>query len=308
MSNQKENLGLEERDFNASSKPNKAIMGYRVVISVLIVVLVGLSALYYNIHNEQKAEYALLSQGRDSIQREMSLLAVDYKNLESTNEGLNASIEAERQRVDSLAAKIKAERNLNYAKIKQYEKEVGTLRSVMRGYLAQIDSLNTLNKQLIDENVSFRQEISNQQLRAAQAEERANELDSQIRKGSVIAATGISLTSLNSRAREVSRIKSAEKVRVDFALAANTLAKPGVREVYMRLISPDGYILTSDALPTFEYAGEKLTYSDSREVDYQNEDIEASIFYAGTGFTAGVYTVELFVDGLLAGDRKIDMK
>ena len=52
--------------------------------------------------------------------------------------------------------RLKKERSWSLAKIKQYEKEVGTLRTIMRGYIKQIDSLNTLNKQLIEENVSFR--------------------------------------------------------------------------------------------------------------------------------------------------------
>lgn len=52
----------------------------------------------------------------------------------------------ERQRADSLMQRLKQERSWSLAKIKQYEKEVGTLRTIMRGYLHQIDSLNTLNK------------------------------------------------------------------------------------------------------------------------------------------------------------------
>ena len=72
----------------------------------------------------------------------------------------------ERQRADSLMQRLKQERSWSLAKIKQYEKEVGTLRTIMRGYLHQIDSLNTLNKKLIDENVSYRKEITTAQMRA----------------------------------------------------------------------------------------------------------------------------------------------
>lgn len=60
----------------------------------------------------------------------------------------------------------------------------------MRGYLRQIDSLNTLNKNLIKENVSYRKEISSANLRAEVAEEKASELDTKVRQGAVIRARG----------------------------------------------------------------------------------------------------------------------
>lgn len=100
----------------------------------------------------------------------------------------------------------------------------------MRGYLHQIDSLNTLNKKLIDENVSYRKEITTAQMRAEMAEEKAQELNNKVRQGSVINARGIRMVALNARSKEVSRIKNAERLRVDFTLTANALATPGEKD------------------------------------------------------------------------------
>lgn len=63
----------------------------------------------------------------------------------------------------------------------------------MKSYIRQIDSLNTLNKKLINENVTYRKEISSAKLRAEMAEEKAAELDNKVRVGAVIrAATSVS--------------------------------------------------------------------------------------------------------------------
>ena len=70
------------------------------------------------------------------------------------------------------------------------------MRTIMRGYLRQIDSLNTLNKNLIKENVSYRKEISSANLRAEVAEEKASELSTKVRQGAVIRARGIRLVPL----------------------------------------------------------------------------------------------------------------
>ena len=197
--------------------------------------------------------------------------------------------------------RLKQERSWSLAKIKQYEKEVGTLRTIMRGYLHQIDSLNTLNKKLIDENVSYRKEITTAQMRAEMAEEKAQELNNKVRQGSVINARGIRMVALNARSKEVSRIKNAERLRVDFTLTANALATPGEKTIYVRILSPDGYVLSSESVPTFEFEGERLSYSASRDVDYQNEDLNIGIFYTDSGFTAGTYQVQIYCDGFLIG-------
>lgn len=202
---------------------NKSILGYRIVIIILAVILAAITVLYYNIHRQQQADYDLLVIDRDSIQNNLSDLMQDFDDLQLSNDTLSLQMGIERQRADSLMQRLKQERSWSLAKIKQYEKEVGTLRTIMRGYLHQIDSLNTLNKKLIDENVSYRKEITTAQMRAEMAEEKAQELNNKVRQGSVINARGIRMVALNARSKEVSRIKNAERLRVDFTLTANAL-------------------------------------------------------------------------------------
>ncbi len=299
---------FEDDDYQPQSDPGKSIRGYRIVIVILSVILVALSILYFSIHRQQMIDNELLQSDRDSIQNDLGRLMDDYDNLRVTNDTITANLNLERSRADSLMTRLKKERSWSLAKIKQYEKEVGTLRTIMRGYLHQIDSLNSLNKQLIKENVGFRKEISSAKLRAEVAEEKAAELNNKVRVGSVIRARDIRLTALNDRSKEVSRIKNAERLRTDFILTANELASPGDRTIYVRITSPDGYVLTTEAMPTFEYEGERLSYSASRSVDYQNQDLPVGIFYNSTGFAAGTYKVQLYSDGFLIGSAEVAMR
>lgn len=297
-----------EEDYTPRPDSGKSIRGYRIVIIILSVILVAISALYFGIHRQQMLDNELLRADRDSIQNDLGRLMEDYDNLHVANDSISASLDIERSRADSLMTQLRKERRWSLAKIKQYEKEVGTLRTVMRGYLHQIDSLNSLNQKLITENISYRKEISSATLRAEMAEEKAAELDNKVRAGAVIKARGIRLTGLNARNKEVSRIRNAERVRVDFVLTANELTTPGNKAVYMRLTSPDGYVLTTEAMPTFEYEGERLSYSAMREVDYQNQDLEVGIYFDSSGFAAGTYLVQLYCDGYMIGSAEIAMR
>ena len=297
-----------EEDYTPRPDSGKSIRGYRIVIIILSVILVAISALYFGIHRQQMLDNELLRADRDSIQNDLGRLMEDYDNLHVANDSISASLDIERGRADSLMNQLRKERRWSLAKIKQYEKEVGTLRTVMRGYLHQIDSLISLNQKLITENISYRKEISSATLRAEMAEEKAAELDNKVRAGAVIKARGIRLTGLNARNKEVSRIRNAERVRVDFVLTANELTTPGNKAVYMRLTSPDGYVLTTEAMPTFEYEGERLSYSAMREVDYQNQDLEVGIYFDSSGFAAGTYLVQLYCDGYMIGSAEIAMR
>lgn len=166
-------------DDNRGASVQKSIRGYRVVIVLLAVILAGLSALYFNLNRQQQHDYELLKIDRDSIQSNLSELIDEYGNLKFTNDTITANLE----KANEMMEQLKRERRWNYAKIKEYEKEVGTLRAVMKNYLLQIDSLNSLNKKLIDENVSYRKEISTANLRADVAEERATELQNKVPDG-----------------------------------------------------------------------------------------------------------------------------
>ena len=300
---------FEEDDYMTPQPVQNSIRGYRIVIIILSVILVALSALYYGIHRQQMRDNELLQADRDSIQSDLGRLMTDYDNLQISNDSISANLTIERERADSLMTRLKKERSWNLAKIKQYEKEVGTLRSIMKSYVRQIDSLNTLNKKLIKENVSYRKEISSANLRAEMAEEKAAELDNKVRIGAVLRARDISLTALNVNSREVTRVKNASRLRVDFVLSANELAEPGNKAIYVRITSPDGYVLTTEEMPTFEFEGERLSYSAMREVEYDNtKDLDVGIFYTSKGFTAGTYRIQLYCEGRLIGQAEIAMR
>ena len=172
-----ENNRNYEYDDEQQPAVDKSIKGYRMVICILAAVLVAISGLYFKIHQDQKRDYKFLEIERDSIQSNLGVLMEDFDNLQITNDTISQNLASERLRADSLMQQLQKERNLSLRKIKQYEKQVTMLRGIMEGYLKQIDSLNTLNKKLINENVDYRKQVASQTLRADMAEEKAAELD-----------------------------------------------------------------------------------------------------------------------------------
>ena len=283
---------------------NKAVRGYRIVIIILAVILVALSVVYFNMHRQQQAEYALLEEDRTKIQGDLDSLIVSFDDLHIQNDSITANLEE----ANKIMEQLKNERRLNYAKNRAYEKEVGTLKTVMQGYLRQIDSLNNINQKLTKENISYRKEYSSATLRAEMAEERAEELNNKVRVGSVIRARAIGITPLNAKSKEITRVKSAARLRIECYLAGNELAEPGAKAIYVCVKSPEGYVLSRPDAATFEFEGEQKVFSNVREVEYKGDDLPVHIFVDGSGFTAGTYHVEIYTDGKLIGEADVALR
>lgn len=287
---------------------DNTIKGYRILIIVLVVLLAALGFQYYRQTNILRLNEAELKVQRDTLQNRLSDLIVGFDALEFENDTLNQSMMAERDRADSLFQRLKSERSFSYAKIKGYEKELGTLRAVMQQYIVKIDSLDTVNQKLSTENTNYRKQLSTTVARVNLAEEKNQELQSQIRTGAVIKARDISLLALSNKNKEVSKASRAERLRIDFILNANTFAALGERNVYIRILTSSGAVLTDASSSLFEFEGEKIQASVIRsDVDYQGSDLPVSAYYKGA-IEGGTYVVQLYMDGHMIGQNEIILR
>ncbi len=279
----------------------KALKGYKTIIVIMGVVLVVLAGLYFAQTHALREDEKYLETQRDTLTSQLSTLMTEYDGLKVDNEEMGRSLEIERQKADSLMQRLTKERSFSASKIRKYEKELGTLRMVMKNYVRQIDSLNNMNKALAAENLKVRKEAAAQRQRAESAEEANEELNSKVRLGALLKARDIKLLALTKNDKEVSKAARAARLRVDMVVAANDLAAPGKRDIYVRILGPEGYVLAESATAQFDFEGEKMTYSAMRSVDYQNQELPVSIFYNGTGIVSGKYQVSVYIDGMLVG-------
>ena len=301
-------------DYEAEiARHKRTAKGYMICAIVLFIILIPTAfycaTFFVKTGGMQALEEKLMivEEARRIFEDENSLLQRNAEDLVTELEGLkdkNDTMMLKYQEAVVMLEQLQKEKTYNYEQLAKYKKEVATLREVMKGYLRQIDSLNTINSNLQAQNIQYKKEINTAQLRADVAEEKADELNTKVRIGSVIQASGIRMVALNGKSKEVKRIKMAERLRVDFDLTANELAEPGEKSIYVRITGPDGYLLTSSDVILFNFEGDEMRASAVRKVDYENESVPVSIFYDGSVFTKGTYAVEIYIDGRLSGSKE----
>ena len=282
--------------------------GFMLCAIIAIVLLIPAAYFSISLGMQKKTiedNLEIVESARRIFEDENSMLQRNAEDLVTELEGLkdqNDTMMLKYQEAVVMLEQLQREKTYNYEQLAKYKKEVATLRNVMKGYLRQIDSLNTINSNLQAQNIQYKKEINTAQLRADVAEEKAEELNTKVRIGSVIRTGGVRIVALNDNGKAVKRIKVASRLRVDFELTANELAEPGEKTIYVCITDPDGYVLSpADKMIPFTFEGEGLTASAMRKVSYENESVPVSIFYDGSAFQKGTYKVDIYIDGRHCG-------
>ncbi|MGD0754027.1 MAG: hypothetical protein ABR927_03115 [Bacteroidales bacterium] len=279
--------------------PKKSSPVVMIVTSIVLgVALVVLIYMYFDKKNKMIEMETALTQEKDSLANELRHMVVAFDTLKTDNDTLKAGMQKQKNKIVQLLS-INAS---NVRLIKSYKSEITTMREIMKSYIVQIDSLNTRNKMLTTENTEIKEQITQVRNTNTELSKVKEELSTKVEVASIIQAKNIAAVSLNKKRKETTRINNLDKLRICFTLRENPLAKPGQKDVYMRVIRPDSLVVTSSPDNLFEYKGNKIIYSANRQVDYLNQDIEVCIFMDNKGdFIIGNYSVELYLDNNIIG-------
>ena len=283
-----ERLEREERE-----KKNGGLKSVMYALAAVAVLLAG--ALAY-VWFQKSSLVKDLNLEKEDLTEQIVALQQDYDNLSSDYEAINSQLDSSREEVSQLVERIKQTDATNRAKMRQYEKELGTLRSIMRNYIVQIDSLNTLNQQLSAEADAARKDAASSRRQNEALNKQVNELSGQVAAGSVIKARGIILEPYSAQDKVTDRSSRVVRMLTTLSLVENDLAPKGSVRVYIVVKAPDGTILTNANSTGFESGGEARTASASREVDYEGKEVELSIYLNDLTdrCVKGVYTVEAY--------------
>ncbi len=278
------------------------------LVTTIVVLAVGLAVIIY-FYFDQKDKMVemelVLTEEKDSLARELQNLIYEYDTLKTSNDSLNMKLEEEQNKIKILL-RVQAS---NAQKITLYKKELSTLRQVMKSYIVQIDSLNTLNKELTAENIQVRRDLQSVQKDKEELSQIKEELSEKVEMASVILAKNIVATPINARGREKDKIPKVDKIKVCFLLRENPIVEAGKKDVYMRISRPDDLILAESPDNLFEFEGEQFVYSAKRTVEYMNQDIEMCIYWNNNGdLIPGKYSVNLYLEGNQIGTTFFNLK
>ena len=281
----------------------------KTVMYAMIAVAVLLAGALAYIWWEKSSLVNELNIDKQELTRQMIDLQNDYASLSSDYESINSQLDSSREEVSQLIERIKKTDAANRSKMRQYEKELGTLRSIMRNYIVQIDSLNTLNKKLTADAAAARREAAESRRQSEELSKTVESLSGQVAAGSVIKARGLRMEAYNASDKVTDRSSRVVRLLANLSLVENDLAPKGRLRIYIRVKGPDGILLTNGTQRTFEVDGEPLICSASREVDYQGKELDVAIYLnVITGYVKGIYTIEAYTSQGRLGEAEMMLR
>ncbi len=325
---------MSEIDQNTPKKNNGVFM------AIILLLLIGLAtmAFLWSSKNSQlndcSNENAQLKADMDAMNsmiapflgddatndllKDFNNMLSDYDKIKEAGRPEDREAMAEQQEkirglIDELEA-AKKKGAVNGALIAKLNRENETLRNIMKGYVKQIDELNTKNLQLTSDLDQTTTKLSSTQAERDQYKQDAEEKTEQVRKGSKLQAYGFSTVGLkmklNNTTEETNRARNTVQVRSSFTISENPITQAGKKVVYMQIINPDGKTLQSKSTNVVQTEAGNIAYSDKKEIDYQNQRVDLSIFYDLKGEEAlkGNYKVKIYCEGNLIGSDSFTLK
>ena len=275
-------------------------------------------------HEQMLAMEAMLSEYSGEVTKD---LTSDLKNMLETYNALEAKAKEQGNQNSEQAAEIEAQKTQIKELLEKVEKgkwtaselakmrrENETLRGIMKGYVHQIDSLNTLNLRLTSDLDETRTVLTTTTSERDTYKQDAEESKARVKEGSKLQAYGFSSgalrSKLNNTTTETDKAKNAVQIRSSFSIGANPIAEKGNKSVYMQITKPDGTIFQSRTSNVVTTTQGSIAYSDKKDVDYTGEAVSLAIYYDLRGEDAqkGNYSVKIYCDGNLIGKDSFTLK
>ena len=259
---------------------------------------------------------------------ELETMRTDNEELNNLIDQKEAELKDARDKIDRLI-----KNDLGRAK-----SEIKNLKAQLDTYVAEINDLKAQNAELAASNEQLQEErsllqsdleqqrMTNEELattKAALVSEK-EELSTQnqalsrtVNFASVVKVEDLEVTGIAMRSSgkpvKKSAAKNVEQLDVCFNTTANEVARAGREYFYVRVISPTGETLAIEemgsGIMTSSKTNEKIRYTQVAEAEYTNDASQVCTTWSpGTAFAEGVYTVEVYNKGFLAGTTTFKLR
>lgn len=302
---------METQQPNKANGVNKILVGLVILLFGFCGFLIWQNMQLKEVIVEKEIVYVDVATERDNVKAELEEMLAQYNNLETTNGQIRAELEAEKAKIEELLKNIK---NKDWT-IHKLKKETETLRTIMKGFVVQIDSLNTVNKELRAEKEVVQGELKSERDKTENLTKEKENLTNKVTIASYLKTVGLKSYGVKVKGdktgKENDRAKRIEKIRTEFTVLKNEITPSGDKWIYIRILAPDGKVLSekTDDSNKFEFNGVKGLYTSKKQINYQNQEVQVTIDWKKIEeFPIGEYNVEVYADGVDIGKTKFTLK
>lgn len=251
---------------------------------------------------------------RDNVKNDLLQLQEEFKGLQGKDAMMQKEIDEKKLRIEELIVEAEKHKGDAYI-IAKLRKETESLRDIMKGFVRTIDSLNTMNQNLVAEKKTVLKQLDQEKEKQDVLVKEKEELKTTIAKGSILTCFNVSAKAVlykrgGKKEVETSKAKKMEKIKVTFSLGENKIAKPGEKTVYIRVLTPDGKEMAKSYDDSYKFVFNKSNgyYAAKETLNYSNVEITGVTYCEGQGeYVPGNYQIEITCDGAVIGSSNLKL-
>jgi cell division protein FtsB len=287
------------------------------ILGVLAIALAFLLVRNSSLKTDNEALEAEKEMQRLDFQAEVDSLMKVHNELKDNYGELSQQLAEKDSIIQADAVEIKKllDSQWDYYRVK---KKLAALQEISQHYVRQMDSLYTVNRELVAENERIREEFQNERRQNTNLTRQKEELTNKVNQAATLKLFNYSAQAVrfkgNGGETATDRASRAERIRIDFTVAANDIVQPGTKLFYVRIANPNRAIIskgTGDEY-SFKSNGETLQFTEKVRVNYDGKETAVRAYYVKPDayeMMPGTYFIDVYEEGgKLIGQTAIDLK
>jgi uncharacterized protein YoxC len=257
---------------------------------------------------EKEAEKIELQSELDSVLTEHNRIKAEYGTLSDSLSAKDSIIQANAIEIRKLL-----DTQWEYNKVR---KKLAMLQKITQGYVRQIDSLYTVNRELVAENEKIRQDYRNEQYKTQTLIKDKEELTQKVNEAAILRAYDVSVTAYKLKGGEKEQVTDkatrTDRLRICFTVGENPLVASGKKILYVRITRPDNVVVTKSKYDTFIFNGQTIPYSIREDIQYDGKSQNRCVVWTKKDndkpAMKGRYQVTVFTEDREIGTGTFELK
>jgi regulator of replication initiation timing len=295
------------------TKPNNRNL--KIIIGILFLLLVILLTWFLM----QKSQLTSLVKEKEiekaDLQKQLDSIITEHNKTKKAYGALSDSLKVKDSLIQANAVEIKNLLGTKYEFLK-VSKKLAMLQKIAQGYVQQMDSLYTVNKELQVENEKIREDFRNEQSKTQTLVKDKEALTERVNQAAFLRAYDVVATTWKVKGGDkespTDKAIRTDRVRVCFTIGENPLVKAGKKVIYICISRPDNAVVTRTKYDTFTYNGQTLPYSIREDFDYQGKAMNRCVNWTkkenDKPAMKGSYTVTVYTEDKQIGTGTFQLK
>ncbi|WBX76519.1 hypothetical protein PG911_18180 [Tenacibaculum ovolyticum] len=274
-------------------------------IAFLLVLIIVVGILSYQNARDYHQLKGVFELEKKELESELNIVIKNYEDATYSNDNLSLKIRDKLQEIIKLKDTINDLTDTDYGLFRFYRKRISHLSKQNKALFNHIDSLKTVNNQLLTKNDSVKKVL-------VQKESQNIKLKEKIAIAEIIEISAIKVKAMkkrrNGKHTSTSRSSRTDAFKIEFDLLENNIVSSGFKSIYIQIVNNNKVLKPAKKVKLKNK--ERILCNDIMKANYNNKSLSVISFIDVNRdiINKGSYKINIFVEGHYISNTIIELK